>query len=73
MKKLEAVAERIAIIDKGTIVARGTTAELCKETKTKTQEEAYLQLTGKTLRDEAESGNNDGMNFKLALRNRRLR
>jgi ABC-2 type transport system ATP-binding protein len=71
LEEAEAVAERIAIIDHGTIVARGTTSELCKQTKTKTLEEAYLQLTGKTLRDEA--GNNDGMNFKMALRNRRLR
>ena len=73
LEEAEAVAERIAIIDQGKIVARGTTAELCKETGTKTLEEAYLKLTGKTLRDESESGNNDGMNFKLALRNRRLR
>jgi ABC-2 type transport system ATP-binding protein len=72
LEEAEAVAERIAIIDHGTIVARGTTAELCKQTKTKTLEEAYLSLTGKTLRDESSSGN-DGMNFKMALRNRRLR
>jgi ABC-2 type transport system ATP-binding protein len=72
LEEAEAVAERIAIIDHGTIVARGTTAELCKQTKTKTLEEAYLSLTGKTLRDESAAGN-DGMNFKMALRNRRLR
>lgn len=72
LDEAEAVAERIAIIDHGKIVALGTTAELCKLTKTKTLEEAYLQLTGKTLRDEASSGN-DGLNFKTALRNRRLR
>lgn len=73
LEEAEAVAERIAIIDSGSIVAMGTTPELCKQTKTKTLEEAYLQLTGKTLRDENESGNNDGMNFKMALRNRKLR
>jgi ABC-2 type transport system ATP-binding protein len=73
LEEAEAVAERIAIIDHGNIVAHGTTAELCKQTGTKTLEDAYLQLTGKTLRDESESGNNDGMNFKMALRNRRLR
>lgn len=72
LEEAEAVAERIAIIDQGKIVAHGTTAELCKQTKTKTLEEAYLSLTGKTLRDESSSGN-DGMNFKMALRNRRLR
>ncbi|HZL08256.1 MAG TPA: ATP-binding cassette domain-containing protein [Candidatus Dormibacteraeota bacterium] len=72
LDEAEAVAERIAIIDHGKIVALGTTPELCKQTKTKTLEEAYLQLTGKTLRDEASSGN-DGLNFKTALRNQRLR
>jgi ABC-2 type transport system ATP-binding protein len=73
LDEAEDVAERIAIIDRGTIVAIGTTQELCKQTKTKTLEEAYLQLTGKTLRDEADSGDNNGMNFKLAMRNHKLR
>jgi ABC-2 type transport system ATP-binding protein len=45
------VADRIAIIDHGQIITMGTTAELLKETKTKTLEEAYLQLTGKDIRD----------------------
>jgi ABC-2 type transport system ATP-binding protein len=72
LDEAEAVAERIAIIDHGKIVALGTTPELCKQTNTKTLEEAYLKLTGKTLRDESSSGN-DGLNFKTALRNRRLR
>ncbi|HEY5152402.1 MAG TPA: ATP-binding cassette domain-containing protein [Candidatus Saccharimonadales bacterium] len=72
LDEAEAVAERIAIIDHGRIVALGTTPELCQQTGTKTLEEAYLQLTGKTLRDESSAGN-DGLNFKTALRNRRLR
>jgi ABC-2 type transport system ATP-binding protein len=73
LDEAEAVAERIAIIDHGKIVARGTTPELCKQTGTKTLEEAYLKLTGSTTRDEADSGNNNGLNFKMALRNTRLR
>jgi len=72
LEEAEAVAERIAIIDHGNIVATGTTAQLCKQTGTKTLEEAYLKLTGETLRDESGEGN-DGLNFKMALRNRRLR
>jgi ABC-2 type transport system ATP-binding protein len=72
LDEAEAVAERIAIIDHGKIVALGTTAELCKQTGTKTLEAAYLSLTGTTLRDEASSGNN-GLNFKTALRNNKLR
>jgi ABC-2 type transport system ATP-binding protein len=72
LDEAEAVAERIAIIDHGQIVASGTTPQLCKQTGTKTLEDAYLKLTGTTLRDETGSGN-DGLNFKTALRNRRLR
>jgi ABC-2 type transport system ATP-binding protein len=48
----EAVADRIAIIDHGKIVAMGTTEELKEQTTTNNLEEAYLELTGKTVRDE---------------------
>ncbi len=57
LEEAENIAERIAIIDHGKIIASGTTAELKKQTKTKSLEEAYLQLTGKELRDEAANGN----------------
>lgn len=74
LDEAEAVAERIAIIDHGKIVASGTTPELCKQTGTKSLEEAYLKLTGSGARDDADSGaNNNGLNFKMALRNTRLR
>lgn len=73
LDEAEAVAERIAIIDHGKIVARGTTAELCTQTNTKTLEDAYLKLTGAGTRDETEAGNNNGLNFKMALRNTKLR
>jgi ABC-2 type transport system ATP-binding protein len=72
LDEAEAVAETIAIIDHGRIIARGSTEELRKQTKTKTLEQAYLKLTGTTIRDESGSGN-DGLNFKTALRNSRLR
>ncbi len=72
LDEAEDVAGRIAIIDNGKIVASGTTAELCKQTKTKNLEDAYLSLTGKATRDESSSGNN-GLNFKTALRNKNLR
>jgi ABC-2 type transport system ATP-binding protein len=71
LDEAEEVAERIAIIDHGSIVAQGTTPELCKQTKTKTLEGAYLKLTGAATRDESSASNN-GLNFKTALRNRRL-
>jgi ABC-2 type transport system ATP-binding protein len=73
LDEAEDVAQRIAIIDHGKIVATGTTAELCQQTDTKTLEAAYLKLTGSTTRDESDSGNNNGLNFKMSLRNSRLR
>ena len=48
----EAVAHRIALIDYGKIVAMGTPNELKEQTNSNTLEEAYLQLTGKEVRDE---------------------
>jgi ABC-2 type transport system ATP-binding protein len=48
----EAVADRIAIIDHGKIVASGTAEELRKQTGTDNLENAYLELTGKDVRDE---------------------
>jgi ABC-2 type transport system ATP-binding protein len=48
----EAVADRIAIIDHGKIVATGTSEELKAQTNTNNLEEAYLALTGKSVRDE---------------------
>lgn len=72
LDEAEAVAERIAIIDHGKIIATGTSTELCKQTKTKTLEEAYLKLTGETIRDDS-GANNNGLNFKMSTRNRNLR
>ena len=72
LDEAEDVAERIAIIDHGTIVAHGTTPELTKLTKTKDLEEAYLSLTGKTLRDETSESNN-GLNMRGATMNRMRR
>ncbi|HTB07134.1 MAG TPA: ATP-binding cassette domain-containing protein [Bacteroidia bacterium] len=48
----EAIAQRIAIIDRGQIVALGTSEELKKQTGAANLEGAYLELTGKGLRDE---------------------
>lgn len=72
LDEAEAVAQRIAIIDHGKIIAHGTTAQLCKQTGTKTLEEAYLKLTGKATRDES-SKNNNALNMRMAMRNRNLR
>lgn len=48
----EAIADRIAIIDHGKIVAIGTTEELKSQTHTGNLEQAYLELTGTGVRDE---------------------
>ncbi len=71
LDEAEAVAETIAIIDHGLIIERGTSKQLTKETGTKTLEQAYLKLTGTEIRDE--SGNNDGLNARMARRNKALR
>lgn len=52
LDEAEANADRIAIIDHGQLLVIGTADELTKKTKTKTLEQAYLELTGKELRDE---------------------
>jgi len=53
MDEAERVAQRIAIIDHGKIVAQGTAAELKTQTRADSLEGAFLALTGTTIRDES--------------------
>jgi ABC-2 type transport system ATP-binding protein len=53
MDEADRVAQRIAIIDHGHIVAQGTSQELKAQTGTDSLEEAFLKLTGSTIRDQA--------------------
>ena len=53
MDEADRVAQRIAIIDHGKIVAQGTPQELKQQTGKDSLEEAFLALTGSTIRDEA--------------------
>ncbi|MEN3337785.1 MAG: type transport system ATP-binding protein, partial [Acidobacteriota bacterium] len=46
------VADRIAIIDHGRNVANGSAKELKEQTGTDSLEEAFLALTGTTIREE---------------------
>jgi ABC-2 type transport system ATP-binding protein len=69
LEEAEQIANQIAIIDHGKIVARGTSADLMRETKTNSLEEAYLALTGTELRDEGGSGN-EAMKQRLRARGR---
>jgi ABC-2 type transport system ATP-binding protein len=52
MDEAERVAQRIAIIDHGKIVAQGSPQELKQQTGKDSLEEAFLSLTGSTIRDE---------------------
>ncbi len=52
MDEAERVAHRIAIIDHGHVVAQGTAQELKQQTGAESLEQAFLKLTGTTIRDE---------------------
>jgi ABC-2 type transport system ATP-binding protein len=66
MEEAERVAQKIAIIDHGKIVAQGTPAELKQQTKTTSLEDAFLALTGKTIREE-EVSNVDRMRIRRRI------
>src|SRR6516164_1877086 len=53
MDEAERVAHRIAIIDHGRIVAQGSPQELKQQTQAESLEQAFLKLTGSTIRDES--------------------
>jgi ABC-2 type transport system ATP-binding protein len=52
MEEAETLCERIAIMDKGQIVTRGTVPELLKMHDAKTLEEVFLKTTGSNIGDE---------------------
>ena len=53
MNEAEAIADEVAIIDDGKIMKKGSPSELKKVTKSKSLEEAFLKLTGKSIREES--------------------
>jgi ABC-2 type transport system ATP-binding protein len=53
MDEADRVAQRIAVIDHGKIVVLGSSAELKQQTGKESLEEAFLALTGSTIRDES--------------------
>jgi ABC-2 type transport system ATP-binding protein len=53
MDEADRVAQRIAIIDHGNIVAQGTSESLKEQTKSESLEQAFLALTGSNIRDES--------------------
>jgi len=52
MEEAEKVSDRIVVIDRGKIVAQGSSKQLKLRTKTDSLEEAFLALTGHTIREE---------------------
>ena len=52
LEEAEKMAQRIAIIDHGKIITRGTVQGIIKATGKKTLEEAFISLTGSNIREE---------------------
>jgi ABC-2 type transport system ATP-binding protein len=65
MEEADKNADRVAVIDNGKIIATGTPAELKINTKTASLEDAFLQLTGKAIREE--SAGTGGMKMRGKL------
>ena len=51
MEEAERVADQIAVIDNGRIVAQGTAPALRQETGGRTLEDAFITLTGRSIRE----------------------
>jgi ABC-2 type transport system ATP-binding protein len=66
MEEAERVAHRIAIIDHGCIVTQGSPQELKQQTGSDTLEQAFLALTGTSIRDEDASSVDQMRNFARA-------
>jgi ABC-2 type transport system ATP-binding protein len=71
MEEAEKVAQRIAIIDHGVIVAQGTAADLKAQTGAESLEDAFLKLTGSTIRQEESSSLDQMRNMSRMFRGRR--
>jgi ABC-2 type transport system ATP-binding protein len=52
MEEAARIAQRIAIVDHGKIVAMGSAQELMAQTGTPSLEDAFLKLTGNAIREE---------------------
>lgn len=71
MEEAVKIAQRIAIIDHGKIVAIGTAKELEQQTNTNSLEEAFIALTGNVIREEQVSGIDQMRTMSRMWRSRR--
>lgn len=70
MEEAAKMAQLIAIIDHGQIIAQGTAQDLIKQTKKTSLEDAFLSFTGHQIRDEV-AGNIDRMRMRRQIWRRR--
>jgi ABC-2 type transport system ATP-binding protein len=71
MEEAERVAQRIAIIDHGRVVAQGSPQQLKEQTHSETLEQAFLALTGSSIRDENAGSVDQMRNMSRMWRGRR--
>ncbi len=70
MEEADRVAGDVAVIDHGKIVAQGSPTELKEKTQSKTLEDAFIALTGHTIRDEEASSKDRMRNMARVWRRR---
>ncbi|MDE2026306.1 MAG: ATP-binding cassette domain-containing protein [Patescibacteria group bacterium] len=69
MEEAERIANEIAIMDHGKIIAQGSSTDLKEQTKSSSLEDAFLTLTGRAIRDEdADAKDRMRMHMKLHKR-----
>lgn len=70
MEEADRIADRIAIIDHGKIIASGTPEQLKEQTNKESLEDAFLELTGHAIREEEASGLDKMRMMRNAFRRR---